>query len=122
MTQAEVDAYNARQRSGLVPLKVENACTDESKLHRQIWDYCASKGWLVFHGSMAHRAHRTLGEPDLIICQNDGKVLFVECKAKGGKLSLDQQSVIAWLEKLNQRWAVVYNFEQFLNLVNPKET
>ena len=45
------------------------------------------RGWIALHGSMAERTGRTLGEPDLVILADGGRVLFVECKSRRGKLS-----------------------------------
>ena len=93
------------------------AVEDESQLHSEIIEYCISKGWLYFHGSMAHRTRRTPGEPDLTIVASEGRVFFVECKAKGGKLSSDQAEVMAWAQKLGHTIHLVYSFEQFLDAV-----
>ena len=39
----------------------------EAELHEQIRADVARRGWIGFHGSMAHRTHRTVGEPDWVI-------------------------------------------------------
>jgi hypothetical protein len=92
--------------------------TEESGLHDEISDYCKSRGWLAFHGSMAHRAMRTLGEPDFIIARADGVTLYVECKTKTGKLTPEQQAIGHALTALGQRWAVVRSLEEFTAFAN----
>lgn len=90
----------------------------EDSLHDEISDYCKSRGWLAFHGSMAHRTRRTLGEPDFIVARSDGATLFVEVKTRTGKLSPEQQAIGHALTALNQRWAVVRSFEEFIEFSN----
>ena len=86
----------------------------EETLHYEIMDFCRDRGWQFFHGSMSERTHRTLGEPDFIIRASLGRVYFVECKAKGGKLSPAQQACIANGNKLGHVTHVVDCMEQFL--------
>jgi VRR-NUC domain len=92
--------------------------TEESGIHDDIADYCKSRGWLAFHGSMAHRARRTLGEPDFVIARHDGVTLYVEVKTKTGKLSPEQQAIGHALTALGQRWAVVRSLEEFVAFAN----
>lgn len=111
-TQADVDAHNNRAKPLDFP-KPSDAVEDESDLHSQIIDFCRARGWIYFHGSMAHRAMRTVGEPDFTILASGGRTFFVECKAKNGKLSPQQQAMIAWAEKLGHKVHVVYSIGQF---------
>jgi len=93
------------------------AVEDESQLHSEIIEYCISKGWLYFHGSMAHKTNRTPGEPDFTILASEGRVFFIECKALKRKPSSDQMEIIAWAHKLGHSVHVVHSFEQFLSAV-----
>src|SRR5689334_13500857 len=79
MTEAEVQANNARRLAERIryatvgpgileppkekPLFKKSACDDESVLHDRIIKFCRENGWLYFHGSMAVKSRRTLGEP-----------------------------------------------------------
>lgn len=159
MTQSQVDAHNARitarqhrndDNVGAIPdpYAVANAykaaCREESKLHAEILAECKRRGWLVFHGSMAHRSRRTVGEPDFVIlhgvqatcCACGGQVIgmgcsecnapdvdycprvtFIEVKTRTGKLSAAQAAVHAHAEKLGHRIRIVRSFEQFLEVV-----
>lgn len=85
----------------------------ESDLHDAIIQECKARGWLYFHGRMDKRTGRTEGEPDFIILCHDGKTLFVEAKAKKGKLSDAQLRVKAFAHMLGHIIHTVYNIEQF---------
>lgn len=89
----------------------------ESDLHDSIIGFCKSKGWVYFHGSMAHRAMRTLGEPDFTILADRGRVFFIEAKTKTGKLSIEQQGLHMMMRKLGHDVHVVRSFEQFLEVI-----
>ena len=89
----------------------------ESNLHAMILQECALRNWIALHGSMAHRAMRTVGEPDFTILANHGRVFFVECKSKTGKLSPEQLALRVWAETLGHKIHEVRSFEQFKALV-----
>jgi len=85
----------------------------EASLHEEIYDECRCRGWIALHGSMAARTHRTLGEPDFVILAAGGRVLFVECKARGGKLSPAQAALKHHAEKLGHTIHVVRSLAEF---------
>lgn len=89
------------------------AVDKESKLHDAIIQECKARGWIAFHGSMAHRSKRTLGEPDFTILADNGRVFFIEAKAKAGKLRTEQIAVKVWAQKLGHVVHTVYNIKQF---------
>lgn len=113
-TQSDFNAYQARRLGALTHAGTVAKVDKERVLHEQALEYCKSKGWLVFHGSMAHSAFRTLGEPDLIVCMDNGQVLFAEFKKGTAKLTKDQQAVIAWLTKLGHRTVIARSLEDFV--------
>ena len=88
----------------------------ESELHEEIFAECRRRGWIALHGSMAERTCRTLGEPDFVILADGGRVLFVECKTKTGKLSPAQAALKFHAEKLGHTVHVVRSLEQFLEV------
>jgi hypothetical protein len=90
----------------------------EQDLHEQIRKECAGRGWLAFHGSMAHRTFRTEGEPDWVILAGQGRTILCECKTAKGKLSTEQVGIALWASKLGHTVHVVRSFEQFLEIVN----
>ena len=89
----------------------------EASLHEEIFDECRRRGWIALHGSMAERTCRTLGEPDFTILAGGGRVLFVECKTRTGKLSPAQAALKFHAEKLGHTFHVVRSREEFLKLL-----
>lgn len=103
------------------PCAATEPCNREAELHEQIRKEIASRGWLGFHGSMAHRSHRTVGEPDWIVLADQGRVFFIEAKSRTGKLSKEQCALRAWIEKLGHVFGEVRNIEGFLNLTTNRK-
>ena len=83
-------------------------------MHEAIFDECRRRGWIALHGSMAERTCRTLGEPDFVILADGGRVLFVECKSRSGKLSPAQAALKYHAEKLGHTVHVVRSMEEFM--------
>lgn len=96
-------------------------CDKESELHEQIFAECRRRGWIALHGAMSERTHRTAGEPDFIIlgsCPVMGPLIyFIEAKTRLGKLSIEQQAMIAHAAKLGHTIHVVRSFEEFLAIL-----
>jgi len=120
MSPSEYQTFLARTSpaavcSGTVAL---TAAEHEADLHESIRQFCAAKGWLCFHGSMAHRTHRTAGEPDFQILIDSGKFLLVECKAAKTKVSTEQLGIIAWAKKLGHTIHIVRSIEEFKQIVD----
>lgn len=92
----------------------------ESELHEQIIDYCRQRSpqWIVLHGSMAHRTRRTLGECDFVILADKGRVLFIECKRRNGKLSPAQVVMSIRAEELGHKIHVVYSLREFIAIAD----
>lgn len=89
----------------------------EADLHDEIFQECRNRGWIALHGSMAERTCRTLGEPDFVILADNGRVLFVECKTRSGKLSPAQSALKFHAEKLGHSVHVVRSMDDFLKLL-----
>jgi hypothetical protein len=94
-----------------------NAVKEEAKLHDSIVEYCKDRGWLYFHGSLAHRTYRTAGENDFHILAPGGRVFFIECKDKDGKCSIEQLGVIKHAAMLGHEIHVVRSMERFKEIV-----
>ncbi len=107
--------------SGLAPLPKGHSghtgTVRESELHEEIFDECRARGWIALHGSMAERTCRTLGEPDFTILADGGRVLFVECKTRTGKLSPAQAALKFHAEKLGHTIHVVRSLEEFRQIL-----
>ena len=89
----------------------------EAALHQEILDYARSRSWIALHGSMAHQTHRTVGEPDFVILADRGRVLLIEVKRPGGKLSGEQAALQAWAKRLGHTVSVVRNLQEFAELL-----
>jgi hypothetical protein len=89
----------------------------EADLHSQIFSECRRRGWIALHGSMSERTHRTLGEWDFTVIAEHPHIYFVECKTATGKLSPDQQAMIAHAKKLGWQVQVVRSMVEFLALL-----
>ena len=99
------------------PPRATTGVTSEASLHDQIFDLCRQRVWIALHGSMAERSHRTLGEPDFTILADRGRVLFVECKSRTGKLSPAQQALKLHAETLGHTIHLVRSYDEFLTLL-----
>lgn len=91
----------------------------EGDLHNDIIKYCKERGWLYFHGSMAHKTFRTRGEPDFHVWADGGRKFAFECKSRGGKLSTAQLGVIALAKQLGHTVHAIGSIEEFRELVKP---
>jgi hypothetical protein len=101
-------------QSGKLKSESGNAAMgSERELHEKIFDECRRRGWIALHGSMAERTCRTLGEPDFTILADRGRVFFVECKSRIGKLSPTQAALKLHAEKLGHTVHVVRSMEEF---------
>jgi len=99
-----------------LPKGTRNGVAREARLHEEIFDECRRRGWIALHGSMAERTHRTQGEPDFVILADGGRVFFVECKSRTGKLSPAQAALKFHAEKLGHTVHVVRSLEEFVEV------
>lgn len=119
MTSAELAAYEARRQAATGKLPPGDTAAarlreqTERELHEQILAECRRRGWICFHGSMAHATRRTIGEPDFTILADAGRTLLVEAKSRSGKLRPEQAALAAWARKLGHHHATVRTFQEF---------
>lgn len=123
-TAAEVQAHEAKLAARKSPAVVgtPNTFEKESALHDAILNHCKAQGWIAFHGSMAHKAMRTVGEPDFTILADQGRVFFIECKTATGKLSPEQLGIKMWAEKLGHTIHTCRSVEEFYRIIKPEFT
>lgn len=114
-SERDVALFNAKGKGQ--PTPPSSGVEKESELHAEILAYCKSKGWIAFHGSMAHSTFRTEGEPDFVILTDGGRVLMVEAKTAKGKLSPAQQAIHAWASKLGHKIEVCRSLKDFIVLI-----
>lgn len=89
----------------------------EVKLHREIMDWCDQQWprWKYIHARTDQRSTIAVGCQDFTIFA-PGRVLCIECKKIGGKLSLEQQAWALEMRKLGFEVEMVEKFEEFLML------
>ncbi len=90
----------------------------ESDLHDQVTDECRRRGWMYIHSQYGVATRSTIGCPDFIVLADNGRVLWVECKRKDGKLSKEQQAFKAMAEKLGHKVHIVRSLTEFVTLAD----
>ena len=120
MSQFDCDAHEAKMSAKKITAGEIPAFEGrESELHDKIILYCRNRRWLCFHGSTAHRAMRTAGEPDFHIYGTEGRYWMIECKTKTGKLSPEQLAIKMMAEMNQNPYYVVRSYEEFLKVIQP---
>jgi len=117
-TMAEVDAHNARVSGKPITPTAQAGVEREADLHHLILLECKRRGWIALHGSMAQATARSVGEPDFTILADKGRVFFVECKSRTGKLRPEQQALKHWADRLGHTVHVVRSLREFVEVVN----
>jgi hypothetical protein len=118
MTQAEVDAYNARRKAHDAGTSIGEAVEREMDLHDEILRECARRSWIAIHPRMDMASTVRIGTPDFLVLANDGRMLMVECKNRLGKLSPDQQAFKAWAERLGHTIHICRSFAHFIAIAD----
>jgi hypothetical protein len=113
-SQADYQAFLARNTKST---PASNGADEESDIHSEIIDECERRGWQYLHGSMSKRTNRTLGEPDFTILAKGGRVLFVECKSRTGKLSIEQLAFKVQAELNGHTVHIVRSFSDFISIL-----
>lgn len=87
----------------------------EADLHAQILDYCHRQEpqWVAIHSRMDAATTTDRGVPDFVILA-PGRVLLVECKRRGGKLSIHQQAWHKRAEAVGHRVVTVTSLREFV--------
>jgi hypothetical protein len=76
------------------------AVDKEHVLHGQIVEEVKSRGWLCFYNYWGAKAPRPAGEPDMLVYAPKGRLILLEAKAKGKKLSPAQAGVVCHMAKM----------------------
>lgn len=119
-TDSWLRAYEARHYhpETIKQIILSESEQDEEELHNAILDDCRRRGWIAFHGSMAHRTKRTEGEPDFEILADGGRSFYIEAKTSTGKERPAQLGMRIWAEKLGHKIHTVRSFEEYLAVVD----
>ena len=113
-----------RQTFGAEPLALKThtsdggsaPCEREADLHDEIIALCRRRGWYYVHSRMDRRSTIGVGTPDFAIALPGGKMVWLECKRRGGKATPAQLAAIAQLRRLGHTAFVVDNLEDVLAL------
>ncbi len=90
----------------------------EARLHMKILEECQHRSWIVIHSRMDRPTTLVCGAPDFIILSDQGRLLLVECKRAGAKLTVAQQGFAAWASRLGHTVFMVRSFKEFLQVAD----
>ena len=97
----------------------KNGVEREADLHNSIIAHCRANRWYFVHSRTDKSTTQAKGVADFILFLPKGRVVCIECKRKGGKLSPEQNIVRHVLRALEHDYFVVFDFAQFLAAVTP---
>lgn len=118
ISQSDYVSMLARTQPKRKPaISIAPSAKNEGGIHNDILAECKRRGWIALHGRMDTATGRTLGEWDLTVLADGGRVFFVEIKTATGKLRPEQAGMIAWAAKLGHSVHVVRSLEEFLSVV-----
>ena len=127
MTKEEFEAYQAKRgqhasRPVLAELVNDAAVPagTELELHNEIIRECRRRGWMYVHSNPTKKATNQPGTPDFIIAADGGRTLYVECKAKGGRISKEQLKFCNTALHLGHQFLFCYSLKQFTEWANKK--
>ena len=83
----------------------------ERDLHDEIEKYCRGRGYFYIHSRMDVPSTIQVGTPDFVIFMPGQRTVFLECKAKSGKTTTEQNTKLAHARKFGFPAGVVDNME-----------
>jgi len=86
-------------------------------LHAPIKADCAQRGWRYIYSDPTKPTTIGEGVCDFIIFADRGRVFFIECKSKTGKLKDSQRIFICWMEKLGFKVHVITAMSEYLEII-----
>ena len=87
----------------------------EARLQKKCEKWLKSHGYPYFHDRS--RKRNKAGLPDLICFLPEGRTVIIELKAKGGRLSKEQQHTIRMLKYLKHEVYEVRSYKRFLQIM-----
>ena len=85
----------------------------ETDIKNQVKDYLSVKKYFHFHVLQGLGAYKGISDR---IAVKDGRVLFLEIKAPGGKLSDDQKDFQANIENVGGKYYVIHSLEEIMEI------
>ena len=116
-SEFELQNYEAR-RAPKKHFEPSDATTEESKLHDDIEEELRRLRWYYVHSRMDKKTTTQLGVTDFIIAIPGGKTLWCEAKAKGKKLTIEQNITRHILSAAGHWHEVVFSKSQFLEVIS----
>jgi len=119
-TPEQLRAYELRNTPLVREAAPKNSVLVESHLHESIVAYCNSNWprWKYIRARMDRESTIAVGAQDFTIFMPGGRVLCVECKAKGKKRSMEQLNWAKEMEMLGHQVHLIYSFDEFLSLTS----
>lgn len=105
----------------VLPTKAERyAVSDELQLHDEIISYCNKQfpRWKYIHANPSQKSCIAVGAQDFTLFMPGGKLLCIECKAKGGKWSIEQMAWRKEMEMLGHTVVEIVSMQEFFKLIN----
>ena len=87
----------------------------ERVLQDRIEAWCRQEGY-YWHHDRSRKVNRP-GHPDLVIGLRGGRTLWIELKARGGRLRPEQEMVGKLLCACGHEWHVVRSWKRFMEIV-----
>ena len=110
-----------RRNPGLFPVFMaagKAGVERERDLHDDIDQHCRERGYLVCHSRMDMASTIAVGWPDFVCFMPGMAVVFLECKARGGKPTTGQLAKLAHARKLGFVAEIVDNLEDAVAAMN----
>lgn len=116
----EMERRLAARNAKPVEPGVDGDAEREAELHEQIKAECRARGWMALSSRMDSPTGRPMGEPDFIILANGGRVLFVECKTRRGKLTPVQHAFASMAARLGHEIHLVRSIAAFRSIADSR--
>jgi hypothetical protein len=118
-TEEQFAEYQAKRRPSIPETKPDLPPTIDDQPERALQDriegWCRENGFYAFHDRS--RKCNQPGHPDLVIALRDGRVLWLELKARGGRLRPEQAMIGKLLTFCGHEWHCVRSWKRFMEIV-----
>ena len=109
------------RNAGRVPQPSEPV-EKESDLHDDIIRFCRAHGLYYVHSRMDRATTQAKGVSDFVIAVDGGVTVWIEAKAKRGKVTTEQLATIAHLKRLGHAAAICYNMADVIDLISTAQS
>lgn len=95
------------------------AIRSEKALQLAVAEWLQAQKYPFFSPRMDKRTTWQVGAPDFVVCV-EGFFVCVECKSPAGKLSKEQEAIMAYVTMGGGMYLVVYEVEQLAKALKPR--